>query len=711
MISMKTDKKIIQIVSLSLIFLSVFLTSCKDKRKIYKQNLVNSIQYAETPASYNYQDIISHDLNFKRLEKKQMRNLTSLLQNHKNLLWLKIDFSTDNGLFGHNLGLYIGHLRSSAALYLNGNYIKKYGDVPPIENTAGYVSQYYIFPDVLVNKQGRNTIYIQVWPGAWGSISEDIYIASQDYVIRKAEIRTFFNSRITITFTAVSFILSILYIILYFFLRQYKKNRMYLFYALLNFYTAHFLLAFSFGDMPWLKLPMFSYLLVLKLTWCYGGFSTIYFAVSFILSYLGYEASPKEMIQRVSLLIVTLLIAFLMPNYIIFINISHYLAAISLLQFIWVFPRLFKSLKNQYSRQKVFRLLLGFSPIFIGLFLDLVFHVIYKAQDLPLFCIYGWQFTSYNFLYQLLKQFSQIYIHNTKLKDQLQEFNQNLEEVVTLRTKELSDANYVLSKGLETVSHVQKNFLPPKFHTFRGWDLAIYYEPLDNNVSGDLFDYYSSNSDTSLDGLGIFDVSGHGIPAGLMTILAKGIISQQFISGIQQDESMSSILEEINKTYIREKVNIDNYITGLLFRFSEFNKNDICSVEFANAGHPYPMLYDSKKDEVREVKYDDPDKQYGIIGVEGLDVSFPPVSFRMKENDIIVCYTDGLTDSTNIHNECFTKQMLMNLIKESKDRPAPEILDHIMSEFSSFTRNENHSDDITVIVLKRNNSKEYIQEI
>jgi len=697
-------------ISISLFF-TVLLTSCNKDSKSYRQYLTDSIEYVETPAKYNYTDIISHNLTFQKLDKNKMRNISKLLQNKKDLIWLKIDFTIDNKLFGHDIGLYIGHLRSAASVYLNGSFIKKYGDHPPVENTAGYVAHHYILTDALVNKQGKNTILIQVWPGAWGTISEDIYISDQDQVIRRAERKTFFNSRITITFTMVSLILSFLYIVLYFLLKQYKENRMYLFYALLNFYTAHFLLAFSYGDMPWMKIPFFSYLTVLKFTWCYGGFSTIYFAASFCLAYLGYEASTKEMIQRMALLIFSVLIAILMPNYRIFIKSSHYLALISLMQFAYVIPRLIRSFINPLSKQKTKRLLLGFIPIFIGLLLDLIFHVFHTIPDLPMFSLYGWQITTYNFLYQLIKQFSEIYVHNTKLKDQLQEFNQNLEQVVAIRTKELSDANYVLSKGLETVSHVQKNFLPPKEHTFRGWDLAIYYKPLDNNVSGDLYDYYTSNSDTCLDGLGIFDVSGHGIPAGLMTILAKGIISQQFISGIQQQESMSAILEEINRTYIKEKVNIDNYITGILFRFSEFNKKDVCSVEFANAGHPYPLLYDSETNEVRELKIENPDKQYGIIGVEGLDVSFPPVSFRMNNNDIILCFTDGLTEATNFKKDTFSKKILMDILKESKDGSAPEILDHLMKKFQEFTKDESLNDDITVIVLKRNNSKEYIQEI
>ena len=84
---------------------------------------------------------------------------------------------------------------------------------------------------------------------------------------------------------------------------------------------------------------------------------------------------------------------------------------------------------------------------------------------------------------------------------------------------------------------------------FRGWELAVNYKPLDNEVSGDLYDYYYTEQ--TLDGLSIFDVSGHGIPAGLMTILVKGIISQHFLNGISQEQSMSDVLKEINLSYIK----------------------------------------------------------------------------------------------------------------------------------------------------------------
>jgi sigma-B regulation protein RsbU (phosphoserine phosphatase) len=179
---------------------------------------------------------------------------------------------------------------------------------------------------------------------------------------------------------------------------------------------------------------------------------------------------------------------------------------------------------------------------------------------------------------------------------------------------------------------------------------------------------------------------------------------------MNSEEPISNVLKDINKSYIKEKVNVENYITGLLFRFSEFNKKDICSIEFANAGHPYPLYYDSEKDTVTELKQHE-EKQYGILGVEGLDVSFPPVSFRAAQNDIIVCYTDGLTDCLNHKGEEFGKERIFKLVQQYHNESAIMIMNRIMDKFNDFIGSQKITDDITLIVLKRVNSKDYIEEI
>ena len=256
---------------------------------------------------------------------------------------------------------------------------------------------------------------------------------------------------------------------------------------------------------------------------------------------------------------------------------------------------------------------------------------------------------------------------------------------------------------------VQQEVLPKQNKTFKGWDIAVKYVPLDNEVSGDLYDYYFSGS--KLEGLSIIDISGHGIQAGLMSILAKGIISQQYLDGIANKRTLTEVLININDIYVKEKVNVENYFTGLLFNFDDFDTNDICRIQLANAGHPAPILYSTSDNKISEIKYSKPEMQFGFIGVEGLPISFPTTNFYMSQNDVLVCFTDGLTEAMNRRKEEFSKKRLMKIITDSKNLSANEILENIIQELKSFIEDMPLSDDLTVIVLKRDNSKEYLEEI
>ena len=133
-------------------------------------------------------------------------------------------------------------------------------------------------------------------------------------------------------------------------------------------------------------------------------------------------------------------------------------------------------------------------------------------------------------------------------------------------------------------------------------------------------------------------------------------------------------------------------------------------VEFANAGHPYPLLYSAAEDTVIELKQET-EKQYGILGVEGLDVSFPPVSFRAAQDDILICYTDGLTDCMNHKGEEFGKERIIKAVQLYHKESAIMIMNRIMDKFRDFIGNQKITDDITLLVLKRVNSKDYIEEI
>ena len=122
------------------------------------------------------------------------------------------------------------------------------------------------------------------------------------------------------------------------------------------------------------------------------------------------------------------------------------------------------------------------------------------------------------------------------------------------------------------------------------------------------------------------------------------------------------------------------------------------------------MLYSAAEDKVIELKQEE-EKQYGILGVEGLEVSFPPINFRAAQDDVIVCYTDGLTDCTNLDGQDFTKERIMKIVQQYHGESAIMLMNRIMDKLYDFLGNAKLSDDVTVIVLKRVNSKDYIEEI
>ena len=691
-----------------LFLFTVLFSSCKKAEKYARYDVSNFVSYLETPPDYHIGDVLPQSGKFKPLSKQAMKNLNKLLTRDNSYIWLRIQFSIPEELKEKEIGLYIGYIRGADLVFINNMGIRQYGEFPPNPSSAGFTGQYFMFPKQAVNPNGINTVLIQVWPSTFASIASTMFISEKPEIFQVSERMTFFNSKITLIFAGVMVLIFFMYIFLYFVMKNYEGKNVYLFFALLNFYTIHFLVSFFISEISWAKPYWLSYTMMIKFFFYGGAFSTVYFANSFIIAYLRKKDSLKIIITRLILFIIPFIWALSLKTPKQLNAFMPYIIFFALLQFAFSIPSLVKSLVDKKTRKNSIYLIIGFSPVLAGVIIDLILKLASPYPDLPFFTIYGWQITLIIFLGSLLMRFGNMYRRNTELNTKLSEFNAQLEDVVALRTKELSEANFVLSKGLETVAHVQKNFLPQKIKSFRGWDLAISYTALDNNVSGDLYDYYFTGP--ILDGLGIFDVSGHGIPAGLMTILAKGIISQHFITGRNQSEPLSDVLEDINKSYIKEKVNVENYITGLLFRFSEFNKKDVCSVEFANAGHPYPLMYVAEKDEVIELKQNG-EKQYGIIGIEGLDVSFPPVNVRASKNDIFICFTDGLTDAMNKAGKEFSKDQIISLIKKYHNENPNMIMTRIMDAMYDFIGKEPISDDITLIVLKRTDTKEYIEEI
>ena len=245
-----------------------------------------------------------------------------------------------------------------------------------------------------------------------------------------------------------------------------------------------------------------------------------------------------------------------------------------------------------------------------------------------------------------------------------------------------------LENEIKMAAIIQQNFFRQEIDNIKKYEVAYFSRPM-VGVSGDLYDFYKTGE--KLDGLGVFDVSGHGISSGLVTMLVKNIIHQEFYN--QKDADLWEIVNEINDRVIEEKGDIQNYLTGVLVRLYEDK------FELVDAGHPAPILYKKKTGECDFVQLGK--KAVGVIGIAEFPVFYESLFFDFEDGDELILFSDGVIDIQNEKDEYFGKKRLLEAARFNLDKPAAEQVSFIANSIYSFCGSREQNDDLTIIVLKK----------
>ena len=255
-------------------------------------------------------------------------------------------------------------------------------------------------------------------------------------------------------------------------------------------------------------------------------------------------------------------------------------------------------------------------------------------------------------------------------------------------TRKLMEMQRMMDLDMEMAALVQSSIFhsgPPRS---ADWDLHLVFRPV-FPVSGDFYDFYET--DGILRGLSMFDVSGHGVSAGLITMIARSIVFRLFRSS--DNISLNTVLEKINEELIEQIGHLDNFITGTLLRFSE------STVEYVNAGHTQLLRKRAPDRTVSVINLEKSDFRGGFLGVPDMVSKFMLVTFSVSPGDQILLYSDELVEASDAGNEHYGLERLMDSFRRAPVSTAEDAVEHIMRDLRQFLGGQPLRDDCTVILM------------
>lgn len=665
-----------------LIFFSFLFSSCKidEKEKVY----ITDFEYSLIGMGGTYHPFSSE---------YQLQKLADLLPNRKGYLWLKGEFIIPENLEKQKLGIYLGITKIAVGLYINGNFIAQSGSFPPIVFSQGEVPTYFSIPPECLNEPGKaNIIELKFWVDSQGQLDKTPFISTFENVYNYYQKIDFKDSKLSLIVSYIMFVVAFIYFVLYIFKSNEKSN---LSFSRLNFLSAFYMLTVCIGEYPRELLNyQHAYLLYLKIFSGVVSVITSYFAVSFIRDYLGAKDSKGRKIYRICITILPCIAILVTQNIKQFYIVLGYVYILIAIHIFYAVKIIFIAFKQKNN--KIWSLLTGFSPVLISLLIEINWMLLGNSFS-KLIIVLGWQVTILTFVAIMIINFA-------RMGNKIEYLNDNLERLVKDRTNELQNTNKLLEetnshleyerkraqKEIDLAAFVQQSFYKNSLPDLQDWDIGFYFEAL-SGVSGDLYDFFTE--DGKLDGFGIFDVSGHGIASGLVTMLVKNIIHQEFYSG--NELPINSVMEIINNRIIEEKGNIKNYLTGILARVISSSK-----IEFINAGHPFPLLYVNSLNKTITLEPED-QKKCGVIGIADLPAFFETQNIELNSGDALLLYTDGIIEAHNDFRDEYGLKRLEEIFNKTQKMPIPKQIDKILKDIKKFIHNENIGDDVTLLIIRK----------
>ena len=288
-----------------------------------------------------------------------------------------------------------------------------------------------------------------------------------------------------------------------------------------------------------------------------------------------------------------------------------------------------------------------------------------------------------------------------------------------LEKKRLRDMEQLYAKSmeleLEIGQQIQRGFFPNALPQLPGWEIAAFFQAA-RQVAGDFYDAFLLCNGKQV-GLVIADVCDKGVGSALFMVLFRSLI--RVFSGQTHlcDHLCESFIAANKKTagdMIIQQETIDIEQSNALVAVAL--ANDYIEKNHSDMGMFVTLFFGVLNPETGLLSYINAGHEpLFIVGPTGVKVSLQPTGpavgmmpdarfkiehVQLEPGDILIGYTDGVTEARSLNGDFYTKKRLQSLLKQPV-ASAPELIESIKTSLFNYTENAPQSDDITLLAVQR----------
>ena len=241
-----------------------------------------------------------------------------------------------------------------------------------------------------------------------------------------------------------------------------------------------------------------------------------------------------------------------------------------------------------------------------------------------------------------------------------------------------------IDREIEIAKQVQERLLPQSVPPMKTLDYVGICKPV-FGVGGDYFDFLQLEQDHVAIAVG--DVSGKGISSALLMASFQGMLHSHTLHRPNELAELIGDLNRIMFAFTDRK----RFVSFFYAVYDDKSRR----LNYVNAGHNPPMIF-RKNSSNGPIKLDSTGVVIGLFP----NASYTEQSLQLCEGDILVCFTDGITEAMNLNEEEYTEERLIEVISQNQEKSACDLRDLILDHVHTFSGEAPQRDDETLVVVR-----------